>query len=165
MHKDVETGLWVRSGKVVGVDRNYGARNKEHAPASLLLTAADRASLFYTSYPPASTEVEIAAARRGYFGSLGLFVGLGFTRTNLSAVEALCFSTSPDGVLKWSGGALDRAGSVAFAGCSSLEEKQLHMAGYLFELVYGLMISPRGSVSRSPGFETPSPGVPRCFNK
>jgi hypothetical protein len=138
---------------VVGVDRNYGARNKEHAPASLLLTAADRASLFYTSYPPASTEVEIA--RRGYFGSLGLFVGLGFTRINLSAVEALCFSTSPEGVLKWSDGALDRIGSVAFAGCSSLEEKQLHMAGYLFELVYGLMISPRGSVSRSHGFETP----------
>ena len=51
--------------------------------------------------------------------------------------------------------ALKRIGAVAFAGCSTLEEKQLHMVGYLFELAYDLMISPTDNVSRSPGFETP----------
>ena len=51
--------------------------------------------------------------------------------------------------------ATSTASVPCFAGCSTLEEKQLHMAGYLFELVYDLMISPRDNVSRSPGFETP----------
>ena len=36
-----------------------------------------------------------------------------------------------------------------------LQDKQLHMVGYLFELFYDLMIAPRHNVSQSPGFETP----------
>ena len=37
---------------------------------------------------------------------------------------------------------------------ASFKEKQLRMAGYLFELVYDLLISPRDNVSESPGFES-----------
>ena len=52
-------------------------------------------------------------------------------------------------------GALERVAAINFPGSLTLAEKQLHMAGYLFELVYDLVISPRDNVSRSPGFETP----------
>lgn len=33
--------------------------------------------------------------------------------------------------------------------------KQLHMVGYLFELIYDLMLAPDDNVSCSPGFESP----------
>jgi len=155
LYKDAETGLWVRSGKVVGIGRNFGVRNKEHAHASLLHTAADLASFFYQSYPSASSEVQTGAARRGFFGNLELCVGLGFTRTSRAAVKFLCSSDPAVGMLTWSTSVLDRVGSIGFKGCSTLEEKQLQMVGYLFEIVYDIMISPRDNVSRSPGFKTP----------
>jgi len=98
LYKDAEKGRWVRSGKVVGTGRNSDVRNKEHARASQLLTAADLASFFYQSY-----------------------------HTTLHTSK----------------------------GCSTLEEKQLHMVGCLFELVYDLMPPPLDNASRSPGFETP----------
>ena len=155
LHKDSESGLWIRSGKVVGEARNFGIRNAEHARASQLLTAKDKASLFYVSYPSESSEVTTGMARRGYFGHLGLFVGIGFLRSDFEAVKVICSDDPTVGLLNWPKGALERIGAVKFAGCSTLEEKQLHMAGYLFELVYDLMISPTDNVSRSPGFETP----------
>ena len=155
LFKDTDTGMWVRSGKVVGTGRNFGLRNKEHARASQLLTAADLASFFYQSYPSESSEVQTGAARRGFFGDLELCVGLGFTRTNRAAVKFLCSSDPAAGMLIWSKSDLERVGKVKFAGCMAPEDKQLQMVGYLFELVYGLMLPPRDNVSRSPGFETP----------
>mmetsp|Transcript_43463 Transcript_43463/g.73934 ORF Transcript_43463/g.73934 Transcript_43463/m.73934 type:complete len:596 (-) Transcript_43463:239-2026(-) len=154
VHKDGDTGRFVRSGKVVGENRNFGLRNKEHAHCSLLLSASNLESRFYTSYPAKSTEVKTGAARRGFFGNLGQYVGLGFTRSNTEAVEALCTSDE-NGLLSWSASALTRVAAVNFPGSLTLKEKQLHMVGYLFELAYDLMISPRENVSRSPGFETP----------
>ena len=152
LFKDTDTGMWVRSGKVVGTGRNFGLRNKEHARASQLLTAADLAQFFYQSYPSESSEVQTGAARRG---NLELFVGLGFMRTNRAAVKFLCSSDPAAGMLIWSKSDLERVGKVKFAGCMAPEDKQLQMVGYLFELVYGLMLPPRDNVSRSPGFETP----------
>ena len=154
-HKDKNTGLWVRSGKVVGKERNFAVRNAEHARCSQLLTLPDLASRFYCSYPAQSSEVQTGAARRGYFGSLEQYVGLGFMRTNEEAVNALCSSTSEDRLLSWSASHLELIAAVNFPGTPSVVEKQLHMVGYLFELVYDLMISPRDNVSHSPGFEIP----------
>ena len=154
-HRNQDTGCWVRSGKVVGKERSFGVRNAEHARCSQLLTSQDLASRFYCSYPAQSSEVQTGAARRGYFGSLEQYVGLGFMRTNQEAVNALCSSTSEDRLLSWSASHLERTAAVNFPGSPSMVEKQLHMVGYLFELAYDLMISPRDNVSRSPGFETP----------
>ena len=36
-----------------------------------------------------------------------------------------------------------------------MKAKQLHMVGYLCELVYDLGLAPGDNVSQSPGFETP----------
>lgn len=73
-HRDEQSGQWRRSGKVVGVERNFGVRQKEHARASLLLKPEDRASLFYLSYPARDCEIETGAARLGHFGNLDQFV-------------------------------------------------------------------------------------------
>ena len=40
-------------------------------------------------------------------------------------------------------------------GANGIREKQLHMIGYLSELVYNAAIAPDNNVSSSPGFETP----------
>ena len=44
--------------------------------------------------------------------------------------------------------------STNFRGTTNLKEKQLHMAGYLFELCYDLTLSAAEDLSQSPGFET-----------
>jgi hypothetical protein len=72
-------------------------------------------------------------------------------RTNRTAVSVLCSK----GLLFWPEDVLGRLRTTGcFRGCSTLEEKQLHMVGYLFELAYNLMIAPQDNVSRSPGFES-----------
>jgi hypothetical protein len=50
---------------------------------------------------------------------------------------------------------IERIGAVNFANTKDLEAKQLHMVGYLCELVYDLALSPGDNVSQSPGFDTP----------
>jgi len=155
LHWDKNLGRWVRSGKVVGEKRGYGCRDKEHARCSLLLNPSDLSSLFYSSYPAKSTEVVMGAARRVYFGALEQYVALGFMRTNTEAAGELCAADPAKELLSWLEGALERVAAINFPGSLTLAEKQLHMVGYLFELVYDLMISPRDNVSRSPGFETP----------
>ena len=99
--------------------------------------------------------VQTGAARRGFFEDLDLFIGLSFSCCNPESAKALCSNDPTTGLLKWSKTALTRVNAIRFAGCSTLEEKQLHMARYPFEISYDLTISPRDNVSRSPGFETP----------
>jgi hypothetical protein len=50
---------------------------------------------------------------------------------------------------------IDEAGAVNFANAKDIKAKQLHMVGYLCELVYDLALTPGDNVSQSPGFETP----------
>jgi hypothetical protein len=57
--------------------------------------------------------------------------------------------------IEWSKEVLERIGAVNFLGAKDLEAKQLHMVGYLCELVYDLALAPDQNVSQSPGFETP----------
>ena len=155
LYWDNENGVWVRSGKVVGTEstkRNFEVRGKEHGAASQLLSLDSKASRFYNAYPASSSEAYSTILRKGWFSDLSQFVGLGFSRTDHTAVAALCAPAG--GVLCWSNGAMDRTNKAKFAGCKALQEKQLHMVGYLFELFYDLMLSPDINVSRSPGFET-----------
>jgi hypothetical protein len=154
LHWDNEAGVWVRSGKVVGTEstkRNFEVRHKEHGAASQLLTLESKSSRFYNSYPASSSEAYSPVLRKGWFSDLSQFVGLGFSRANHAAVTALCAPV--DGVLCWSKDAMNKTAKAKFAGCKTLQEKQLHMVGYLFELFYDLMLSSEINVSRSPGFE------------
>ena len=57
-------------------------------------------------------------------------------------------------MLCWSKKHLDHIKQVNFK-VTTLQEKQLRMIAYLFELAYDLMLAQRDNVSRSPGFETP----------
>ena len=63
-------------------------------------------------------------------------------------------SSDLGGVFLWPPNVLERVNKVKLVGCTSLQEKQLQIVGYLFELFYDLMISPEDNVSVSPGFET-----------
>ena len=54
----------------------------------------------------------------------------------------------------WPSCTLAKLGKLKLAGCSTIENKQLHMLGYLFELFYDLMIPPSANVSRSPELES-----------
>ncbi len=63
--------------------------------------------------------------------------------------------TDGSGIFAWSTEMLDQIGTVNFANAKDLKAKQLHMVGYLCELVHDLALAPGDDVSQSPGFETP----------
>jgi len=81
-------------------------------------------------------------------------VGLSFDRSDADAIRALCASAGAGEVFLWPSCTLAKLGKLKLAGCSTVENKQLYMLGYLFELFYDLIISPSANVSRSPGFES-----------
>jgi hypothetical protein len=69
----------------------------------------------------------------------------------------VCLMRSQKGAeqAKFSKEMLERIGAVNFQKAKDLEAKQLHMVGYLCELVHDLALAPGDDVSQSPGFETP----------
>jgi hypothetical protein len=75
---DTESGDFVRSGKVVGKDRSFDHRHKEHSKRALVQGTEDLESLFYRSYPSKNAPVSaVEGVRRGYFEDLELCCGLG----------------------------------------------------------------------------------------
>ena len=152
----VHEGALVRSGKVVRfTSGGFNKRNPEHQKCAELLTAADLDSGFYTKFPTRTSPYVVLLKQLGWWEELELVVLLGFDLKNAAATKALCDTSTTQGLLCWSAFDLTRIGGVNFRGASTLEEKQLHMAGYLFELVFDLMIARDDNVSKNPGFETP----------
>jgi hypothetical protein len=149
-----DENLAIRSGKVVGQTRNFETRHMEHLGAAKLVTSQSRGSKFYICYPSHDAKDISREVQRGFFEDLALCVGIGFSRTNTDAISALCSSDTPESILMWNKFTRDKVKAIKFPGCSSVYDKQLHMAGYLFELILDLMISPSANVSESPGFES-----------
>jgi hypothetical protein len=147
---------FVRSGKAVGLHSNFGVRHEAHVKGSKSATTSpsSASSEFYTSYPDRSCmmDTSVSGVRRGFFDDLAICVGIGFDHSNTEAVGLLCHTT--DGIFLWPPDVIDSIGRGSFNNSSSLEEKQLHMVGYLLELALDLMISPKNCVSQSPGFES-----------
>ena len=80
-----------------------------------------------------------------------MYAAVGFSRhTN---ADVICSPDPSSGIFYWDDEVLRHVGNVKFAGCSTLQEKQLHMVGYLTELGYDLLIAQANNVSGSPGFE------------
>jgi hypothetical protein len=149
LYYDTAEGSFVRSGKVNGENRSFIARHKEHLKAA---KSKELPSKFYKAYPSQAAPETQQTLQRGNFEDLEQYCGLGFSRRE--SIEAL-HQTDGSGIFVWSKEVLERIGAVNFSGAKDLEAKQLHMVGYLCELVYDLALAPDQNVSQSPGFETP----------
>jgi len=155
MHVDED--IVRRSGKVV---RKTGggvlARDAEHRNKALLRTPSDLKSSFYLAYPQRTSTNVVAEAQIGWWDDLELCAGLLFDRADTAAVRALCDTNASRGLLSWRPIHMNRIRAVKFRGGGvNDQDKQLHMVGYLFELIFDLMIAPKDNLSESPGFETP----------
>jgi hypothetical protein len=149
LYYDTADGSFVRSGKVNGENRSFIARHKEHLKAA---KSKELPSKFYKAYPSQAAPETQQMLQRGNFEDLTQYCGLGFSRQeNIQALH----QTDGSGIFVWSKEVLERIGAVNFSGAKDLEAKQLHMVGYLCELVYDLALAPDDNVSQSPGFETP----------
>ena len=149
IHFDDEAVRVVRSGKAVRTD-GIGGREKDHKKAARCLTSETAKSKFYSTYPTTATEDGGSS-----WGDLRQCVAFAFDMRDKEKTNVICASERSKGILVWP--KLDRKSinEIKFAGASTLEAKQLHMVGYLFELGYDLMIAPSANVSESAGFETP----------
>jgi hypothetical protein len=137
--------VWIRSGKVTG--RSFEARHKEHRNGSKLRTLADMASNFYSTYPSESVKDENKPKRIVDFEQLKLFSAFAFDRN--SKKHKQLYEVGDGAIFDWNQDILKRLGEV------NLQEKQLTLLSYLFELLYDLALSSNWNASRSPGFETP----------
>ena len=145
LYFDPEQGNWIRSGEVSG--RPFQERLKEHEARSKLRDEKDVESKFYTSYPSKDTQIDVSKTKIGDFEDLVAYCGIGFDGT--SSVDKLLR------LFNWGDEMMQRRLSQLHWKGKSEELKQVHMLGYLFELMYDLAIAPATNVSRSPGFETP----------
>ena len=145
-----------RTGKVVRIsDGGIGIRNKEHFLASLLERDEDLESWFYTMFPSEKSKYATPKFKIATFEELDLVVLIGFDPTDAAARKALCSTNPSHGLLSWTTAELELVDRVNFPGTTSREVKQLNLVGYLFELIFDLMIARDDNVSKSPGFETP----------
>ena len=146
-----------RSGKVVRFTGGGGfnKRNPEHKKCAELLTDADRNSGFYPSFPTRTSKHVVEGLQLGWWDELEQVVLLGFDLKNKTATRALTNPSPTQSLLNWSAADLVLIDEVNFRGATKIEEKQLHMVGYLFELAFDLMIARDDNVSKSAGFETP----------
>lgn len=150
LYYDCEDACWIRSGKVVGKNRSFGGRNKEHATMAKEQSMEALKSKFYRTYP-SKDAVSRGCVRDGYFEDLKLYVGLGFSRKQPEGAKLV---TKEGGLLSWEGAILSKLEKASVSKCSALKDKQLHAVGFLFELCYDLAISPHRNVSQNPGFES-----------
>ena len=139
---------FVRSGKVNG--RPLKNRDDEHEANA----RKGLGSKFHRTYPDRNA-VNKSPQRRGHFQDLELFCGLLFSRTkNDNHYKMLLKSAGDGGIFLWNRECLGQLEKMNFE--KSLEEKQLHMVGYLCELFLDLCICPAKNVSTSAsiGFES-----------
>jgi hypothetical protein len=161
-HRDGETMTNRRIGKVgpgkavarpPKPARVFGVRGGEHKLAALLKKLQDRESRFYGSYPSMGA-ASPPATKLGWFEDLEMFIVMGYDQNDPVAVSVLCSSDAATGILQWPTWALNDIDKSSINGAATLELKQLHAVGYLFELAFELMLSPSADLSESPGFES-----------
>jgi hypothetical protein len=143
----------VRSGKTTGKNRQIIVRHREHKDKARLRELKDVSSKFYRSYPSRCATYN-NNTRRGYFDQLDLYYGLAFDRNG--SIDDLFSCGSPFSLLKWTDDCKKKIKNwnLMGVGKDDVQERQLHMASYLFEFAYDLCISPNDNVSLAPGFES-----------
>jgi hypothetical protein len=148
-HRISITNQVIRSGSTVGQGTNFGVRNSAHSAGS---KTGD--SLFYKKFPSTQRLRIHEGLFVCNFEQLEQIVCVGFEYSKEDTVAALCSDYTQGGVLSWSPEKLASIEKASFSGAKTLREKQLRMAGYAFELLYDLMISPSANASQNPGFES-----------
>jgi hypothetical protein len=87
---------------------------------------------------------------KGYFEDLVLYCGIGSNHSR--AVGGLVETDEGKGIFPWDKRVIDCLSGSTKLG-DTMRDRQFFMVAYLFELGYGLMISPKFNLSRMPGFE------------
>ena len=148
----MENGVWIRSGKACGQGTDFGKRHEQHHKAAL----DPKTNAFYLRNP-ARDCVESKYSpqlKKCDFEDLRQFIGLGFDRHDVAAVQSIC----GDEMFDWKQGVLEEIRKRSSSSSPALKDKKLQMVLFLFELVYDLMLSSAGniskSISESPGFES-----------
>jgi hypothetical protein len=142
--------MWIRSGKVT--NRSFAIRHSKHCKGAKLTTTQSQSSRFYSRYPSTDAVLATEVCRKGRFENLQQFVACGFACDSMTD-EVKKILTTDGGIFHWEL-FIEKIQGVNFRGVTTLEAKQMHMIGYLFELAYDLCIDSVANVSLNPGFET-----------
>jgi hypothetical protein len=142
--------MWIRSGKVT--NRSFAIRHSKHCKGAKLTTTQSQSSRFYSRYPSTDAVLATKVCQKGRFENLQQFVACGFACDSMTD-EVKKILTTDGGIFHWEL-FIEKIQGVNFRGVTTLEAKQMHMIGYLFELAYDLCIDSVANVSLNPGFET-----------
>ena len=147
LYYDVNLCRVVRSGKAYGREANIGTRIDAHAAGS-----RKGGSRFYRMYPDRDTHKSTGGAKVcGFHQDLEPWLGCAFDKTDPAAVKLLTTDVNEGGILRWSQQGLDLARKCPHG--NTLEEKQLHIVSYMFEVMADIMIEPKHNMSDSASFE------------
>lgn len=158
LYYDTNDHVWIRSGKVTGLQMNnkrgFLARHDEHRKKAEAPRLTTRTSRFYISYPSSTNPRVKSKAKKGIFEDLRQYVGCGFNPQDESILDTLTRDEGDGGVFLFDDTDKENINKVHFRGLNTFREKDVEMVAYLLELAYDLAIAPRDNISSSPGFET-----------
>ena len=151
LYFDRNQSVWVRSGKVTG--RSFTTRHDEHKKAS----KNEHESQFYAWFPSNDgSGLTSNIERRGWFENLDQNVAVGIDRTVDGVMRLLTADRDTEqGFLRFENEFKNKIEKVSFNGARNIQDKQMHMVAYLFELAYDIALGSTNNASTSPGFETP----------
>ena len=148
LYFDLNNGEWIRSGKAIS--SNFGGRHDEHKKEARLKTASSEKSKFYNSYPSQEAPIHDSRAQRSSFENLQQFVAIGYDKL---FIRKLLLDVYEGGIFHLDRETNNKNNNINFKGNKRLQEKQLNMLGYLWELTYDLCIAPASDISGNSGFE------------
>ena len=148
LYFDLNRGVFVRSGKVVG--RGFVVRDAEHEKEAKAVTAS---SFFYRMFPSVHSPRGSRKGKRGTFESLSQVIAAGFD-PNHEVATYLDKDISEGGLMILSEAEKKYIkSSMNNLKCADIT-KFHHILAYQLELGYDLAISPDNNVSTSPGHES-----------
>ena len=147
LYYDTLSSEWIRSGKVSGMNTDFGTRDSQHEKDS---KNPEHSSIrFHKLYPDKKVDTKI---QKGKFNHLKQYCGLSFMRDGNTTYELTKVENNK--ILRWDSVTMDELKKRSQKGSKSINDWQLDMCAYLFEFVSGLCLSELHNVSESLGFES-----------
>ena len=148
LYFDKQQQHWIRSGKVSAKNLNHGTRDEAHKKNSKNPMKSSMG--FYRAYCDETAEVQ-GCEKKGHFQFLEQYCGLSFERDNCEQLTKVT-----NAILEWDSHTIQKMNEIprVSKGQQTMNDVQIDMAAYQFELVSSSCIGVSNNISESPGFET-----------
>ena len=137
------------SSSYVMKSQDVERRRKESTDA--MLDKKIKHSRFHLTFPRRDSDFPTPDCWSGWFENVTQYVGLAFDPNQQGALDTIC-DHSKDGIFLWPDEIMAHLRADHWHGIS-MQQKQLNMVSFMWELFYELALDVRCDVSENPGFD------------